>query len=150
MQKCRAVRADDRYIVHKSLTEPRAAPCSQLIKILVKILIKMLLGKKSYFGIFYHPASAHSLESKPQEGAFRCLVYVAGKPSATNCYQLRARPQCGIPKCAHSTEPRWSPSQGHLFGMGNPGAGPRWLAKARYESTFQHWKTAAAATSVRH
>ena len=35
-------------------------------------------------------------------------------------------------------------------GMGNPGAGPRWLAKARYESAFQHWKTAAAATSVRH
>jgi len=34
--------------------------------------------------------------------------------------------------------------------MGNPGrAGPRWLAKARYEIAFQHWKTAAAATSVR-
>ena len=37
-----------------------------------------------------------------------------------------------------------------LFEMGNPGAGPRWLAKARYEIAFQHWKTAAAATSVRH
>ena len=32
--------------------------------------------------------------------------------SATKCYQLRARPQCGIPKCTHSTEPRWSPHQG--------------------------------------
>ena len=37
----------------------------------------------------------------------------------------------------------------HLFGMGNPGAGPRWL-EARHESAFRHWKTAAAATSVRH
>jgi hypothetical protein len=34
--------------------------------------------------------------------------------------------------------------------MGNPGAGPRWLAKARHKSAFPHWKTAAAATSVRH
>jgi len=32
--------------------------------------------------------------------------------------------------------------------MGNPGAGPRWLAKARHESAFQHLKTAAAATSA--
>ena len=38
----------------------------------------------------------------------------------------------------------------HLFGMGNPGAGPRWLAKARYQSAIQHWNTAAVATSVRH
>jgi len=34
--------------------------------------------------------------------------------------------------------------------MGNPGAGSRWLAKARYESAIQYWKTAAAVTSVRH
>jgi len=24
----------------------------------------------------------------------------------------------------------------HLFGMGNPGAGPRWLAEARHGSAF--------------
>ena len=37
----------------------------------------------------------------------------------------------------------------NLFGMSNPGAGPRWLTKARHEGAFQLWKTAAAATSVR-
>ena len=32
-----------------------------------------------------------------------------------------------------------------LFGMGNTGAGPRWLAEARHESAFRHWQTAATA-----
>ena len=43
--------------VHKSLTEPGATPCGQLNKKSIKMLIKMLLGKKSYFGIFYHPGA---------------------------------------------------------------------------------------------
>jgi len=42
--------------------------------------------------------------------------------------------------------------------MRNPGAGPRWLAgwlagwlaEALHESAFRHWKSAAAAASVRH
>jgi len=38
----------------------------------------------------------------------------------------------------------------HLFGMGNTGARPRWLAEARHESAFRHWQTAATAASVRH
>jgi len=38
----------------------------------------------------------------------------------------------------------------HLFGMGNLGAGPRWLAEARHESAFRHWEFTAAATSVQH
>ena len=32
----------------------------------------------------------------------------------------------------------WRRKSGHLFGMGNPGAGPRWLAESRHESTFRH------------
>ena len=34
--------------------------------------------------------------------------------------------------------------------MSNPGAGPHWLAEALHESAFRHWKSAAAAASVRH
>jgi len=34
--------------------------------------------------------------------------------------------------------------------MGIPGAGPRWLAEARHESTIRHRDTASAATSVRY
>ena len=37
-----------------------------------------------------------------------------------------------------------------FFGMGNTGAGPRWLAEARHESAFRHWQTAATAAPVRH
>ena len=37
-----------------------------------------------------------------------------------------------------------------LFGMGNTGAGPRWLAESRYGSAFRHWHTAATAAPVRH
>ena len=38
----------------------------------------------------------------------------------------------------------------HPFRIGNPGAGPRWLAEARHKSTFRHWETTAAATTVRN
>jgi len=38
----------------------------------------------------------------------------------------------------------------HLFGMGNTGAGPRWLAEARHESTFRLRQTAATSAPVRH
>ena len=38
----------------------------------------------------------------------------------------------------------------HLSGMGDTGAGPRWLAEARHESAFQHWQTTATTALVRH
>ena len=38
----------------------------------------------------------------------------------------------------------------HLFGMGSPGVGTRWLAEARHGSAFQHLETTAAVTSVRY
>jgi len=65
------------------------------------------------------------------------------------CNQLGRWHILGLGSCTHESMSILLKID-HLFEMGSPRAGPRWLAEARHESALRHWETATAADLFRY